>query len=87
MGKFFRFYVKDQNGHIEMEIGYYKYDDFTVRFPRYVNGADTIVRPNRGYVIMSRQQLAMLIFAYSESEYFRFVEELEKFYKELGENE
>lgn len=86
MGKFFRFYVKDQDGNIEMEIGYWKYGEFTVHYPRYENSAPKF-RAGTCFARMNSYQVAMLIFAYSESEYFRFVEEIEKFYKELGEDE
>lgn len=86
MEKFFRFYVKGQDGNIEMEIGYWKYGEFTVHYPRYENSAPKF-RANTCFARMNSYQVAMLIFAYSESEYFRFVEEMEKFYKELGDEQ
>lgn len=86
MAKFFRFYVKDQNGNIEMQVNQCGIGKFTVHYPRYECYA-TRYRANTCFARMSSYQVAMLIFAYSESEYFRFVEEMEKFYKELGEDE
>lgn len=82
MGKIFRFYVKDQNGNIEMQVEQYETGKFTVYHPRYEYFA-TKFRANTCFARMNSYQVAMLIFAYSESEYFRFVEEMEKFYKEL----
>ena len=76
----FHFYVKDKDGHIEMEIYYFDSGKFLVHYPRYENQSRSL-RANSCFAEMKGYQVGMLILAYSESEFVRFMEEFEEFVK------
>ncbi len=78
----FRFYAKDKNGEIGIEIvhsGCAK--KFLVHYPEY-EGAETVFRTRSCFAEMNDYQVAMLLFAYNPEEMKRFEEELRKFIRE-----
>ena len=76
--KRFHFYVKDKDGHIEMEIFYNSNGKFSVHYPRYETTTKGI-HANNCFVEMLGCQISMLIFAYNESELERFDKEFKEY--------
>lgn len=73
----FHHYVKDKDGNIEMEI-FANGNKFTVHFPRYEGANNNRFRFNTCFAEMRDYQVGMLIFAYSEQEFYRFQDCYEK---------
>lgn len=76
--KRFHFYVKDKDGHIEMEIFYNSNGKFSVHYPRYETTTKGI-HANNCFAEMLGYQVSMLIFAYNESELERFDKEFKEY--------
>lgn len=73
----FHHYVKDKDGNIEMEI-FATDSKFTVHFPRYEGIENKNFHSNSCFAEMRDYQVEMLIFAYSEQEFYRFQDCYEK---------
>lgn len=76
----FHHYVKDKNGHIEMELFYNKNGKWSVNYPHY-EMHETHLRSGSCFTEFYTYQVAMLIFAYDESEFKRFEHEFKEFQK------
>lgn len=75
----FRFYAKDKNGEIGIEIvhsGYAK--KFLVHYPEFER-TETIFRARSCFVEMNCYEVAMLLFTYNPEELNRFEKEYIKF--------
>lgn len=73
----FHHYVKDKDGNIEMEI-FESDNKFSIHFPRYEGIESKYFRSNSCFAEMRDYQVGMLIFAYDEREFYRFLECYEK---------
>lgn len=75
----FRFYAKERNGEIGIEIvhsGCAK--KFLVHYPEF-EGTETRFRARSNFAEMNDYQVAMLLFAYNPEELKRFEEQFRKF--------
>lgn len=77
----FRFYAKDDEGIIDIEITYCGMKKFQVHYPDFTM-SETCLRGGLCFTEMNDYQVAMLLFAYNPEELKRFEEELRKFFRE-----